>query len=250
VRRTSSRELREVVSDPLRKQEFVTAMFNVIAPRYDDFTRVFSFGMDARWKNYILARITTSTLQEGTALDLACGTGDLSFALAAMQPSRTVAGIDAAALMLTHARERAGNNGNAPQFIQADIMQLPVKPDSVALVTAGYAFRNVPDYQSALRQLADLMQPGALLVTLDFYRPASLLWRSIFLNYLAIAGKTVGWLWHRSPEVYEYIAHSISAFATTDQFTDELEKAGFAVEHEKRWLGGGVVAHFARRLAG
>ena len=51
----SSRTLRGMdveacLGDASRKQAFVTPMFDIIAPRYDSFTRLFSFGMDAHWK--------------------------------------------------------------------------------------------------------------------------------------------------------------------------------------------------------
>jgi demethylmenaquinone methyltransferase/2-methoxy-6-polyprenyl-1,4-benzoquinol methylase len=226
-------------------------MFNVIAPRYDRFTRIFSFGMDARWKRHILERISTARLNDGVVLDLACGTGDLSFAIASLHPSRSVVGIDVAERMIAVASERAAalidRNGANPTFALADIMMLPVADNRVALVTAGYAFRNVPDFRVALRRLAALLPPGALLVVLDFCLPASRIWRAIFLGYLQTAGAFVGWLWHRSPAVYEYISHSIRRFVSADEFTRELQAAGFVVEHEKRWLLGGMAAHVARR---
>ena len=43
-------DLEAHLADPALKQRFVTPMFDIIAPRYDRFTRVFSFGMDRQWK--------------------------------------------------------------------------------------------------------------------------------------------------------------------------------------------------------
>ena len=37
------------LADPARKQAFVTPMFDVIAPRYDDLSRLFSFVMESLW---------------------------------------------------------------------------------------------------------------------------------------------------------------------------------------------------------
>ena len=50
-------DLEAHLADPARKQRFVTPMFDIIAPRYDAFTRVFSFGMDATWKAELLAAL-------------------------------------------------------------------------------------------------------------------------------------------------------------------------------------------------
>src|SRR5687768_7160973 len=38
------------LGNPEIRQAFVTPMFDLIAPRYDDFTRIFSLGMDQGWK--------------------------------------------------------------------------------------------------------------------------------------------------------------------------------------------------------
>ncbi|MDQ6827652.1 MAG: class I SAM-dependent methyltransferase, partial [Gemmatimonadota bacterium] len=71
------------LADPTRKQRFVTPMFDIIAPRYDRFTRIFSFGMDRHWKNELLAELEQAAtsgdtwLTPAVMLDLACGTGDL-----------------------------------------------------------------------------------------------------------------------------------------------------------------------------
>ena len=57
--RLGARDLEAHLRDPARKQAFVTPMFDVIAPRYDDFTRLFSFGMDAGWKRDAIAAAET-----------------------------------------------------------------------------------------------------------------------------------------------------------------------------------------------
>jgi hypothetical protein len=44
--RLDAMDLEASLADPALKQRFVTPMFDIIAPRYDRFTRVFSFGMD------------------------------------------------------------------------------------------------------------------------------------------------------------------------------------------------------------
>jgi demethylmenaquinone methyltransferase/2-methoxy-6-polyprenyl-1,4-benzoquinol methylase len=270
-------------------------MFDIIAPRYDDFTRRFSFGMDARWKAYVMAIVGRSKLPRGYALDLACGTGDFSFAIAAMARHDGVVGIDTSSQMLRKARERkvriaaaAGarsedaavhpsgavvapqTTGAAtvpfppgaamatpdagmprlPDFVQGDITHLPSSRNRAALATAGYAFRNVPEYRVALRQVAAAVAPDGMLVTLDFYLPAGRIFRYFFLGYLRLAGMLIGWCWHRSPATYEYIAHSIRHFVTARQFSADLDAAGFRVEQVKLWLRGGIAVHVSRKHSG
>src|ERR1035438_8384690 len=62
------------------------AMFHTIAPRYDFFTRIFSYGMDGLWKRVLLERARLPAAP--VVLDLASGTGDFSLLAARQYPDR------------------------------------------------------------------------------------------------------------------------------------------------------------------
>jgi len=225
-------------------------MFDMIAPRYDRFTRVFSFGMDRRWKAELIDWMRSAIGVESRVLDLACGTGDLAFAAAERATQGAVLGLDASSKMIELARHRAAREaplGNV-QFRIGDMSSLPVDAASVDAITAGYGLRNVPQYEAAVREIARVLKPGGVLATLDFYRPESLVWRRLFLAYLRAAGSWVGWLWHREPVVYGYIAPSIEHFVSWQRFATTLERHGLRVEAVRRKLLGGVAMHFARRV--
>jgi ubiquinone/menaquinone biosynthesis methyltransferase len=234
--------------DPELKQRLVTPLFDLAAPRYDDFTRLFSFGMDRAWKRELLEAAAAVAPEHPTVLDVACGTGDLALGIARHLPDARVTGIDPSAGMIAEAeRRRDGRTGVA--FRVGDAMHLDVPDASVDLVTAGYALRNVPDHRKALGEMVRVLRPGGRLVTLDFYRPTSMVWRRLFLGYLATAGSIVGWLWHREPVVYGYIARSVDLWVSADEFESALGDAGFDVESAREYLGGGVAIHVARRRA-
>lgn len=76
--RLGDMDVEAYLADPQRKQDFVTPMFDVIAPRYDAFTRIFSFGMDAGWKRDVIDVVRQRGSQGSAALDVACGTGDFA----------------------------------------------------------------------------------------------------------------------------------------------------------------------------
>jgi demethylmenaquinone methyltransferase/2-methoxy-6-polyprenyl-1,4-benzoquinol methylase len=240
-------DLDAVVVDPARKQEFVTPMFQHIAPRYDAFTRLFSFGMDARWKRVLLGWVAESDRAAPDALDVACGTGDLALALA--RTSRSVVGLDAADAMIAQARARAAREGPGVDFQVADLTRTPFADETFDVITAGYAFRNVPNLAAALRETVRLLRPGGALYVLDFYRPANPLWRALFLRYLSVAGSLVGWWWHRSPAIYRYIAVSIAHYVTGEEFAGALSSAGLEPRRVRAFLGGGIMLHEARRPA-
>lgn len=256
------------LADPSRKQAFVTPMFDVIAPRYDDFTRLFSFGMDARWKAQAI-RVAAGALDAVVsaerpgaevapplAVDLACGTGDLAIGVARAardrHPMLQVLGVDAAVEMVRHAQRRlAGADLDVAGMVHVahgDMTAIALPDGAASLVTAGYAVRNAPDATLAIREAARVLRRGGTYITLDFYRPAFAPWRLALLTYLRVAGDLVGWTWHRSPVVYGYIARSIDHFMSWQAFSAQLTAHGFRVRSVTRWLGGGVALHVAERV--
>jgi demethylmenaquinone methyltransferase/2-methoxy-6-polyprenyl-1,4-benzoquinol methylase len=244
-------DLARHLADPTIKQRFVTPMFDLIAPGYDRFTRLFSFGMDAGWKRELVAGCRAQAREAQALLDLACGTGDLAFALQSALPGTAARGLDASPRMIELAIARAqaaAARGPAPQFAVGDMMAIDADDASVDLVSAGYGFRNTPDHRGALREVARVLRPGGILATLDFYRPESTLWRGLFLWYLRTAGNVVGWLWHREPVAYGYIGPSIEGFVSVDGFSRDLSAVGLEPIAVKRYLFGGVALHLARRV--
>lgn len=245
-RELAALDLEAHLSDPERRQAFVTPMFEQIAPRYDDFTRVFSFGMDARWKAELLRWVDASAPLGCHVLDVACGTGDLALAAASLRSGARVIGVDAASGMIERARRRvAARDATRLSFEVGDLTRLSLASASTDVVLGGYAVRNVPDHAAALDELCRVLRPGGQLFTLDFYRPENRLWRALFLPYLQLSGNVVGWLWHRAPVMYGYIAHSIRHFVTRSEFSRALDRAGFDVVRVRSHLLGGIALHHA-----
>jgi hypothetical protein len=70
----------------------------------------------------------------------------------------------------------------------------------------------------------------------------------LFLWYLWHTGRIAGWLWHREPMAYGYLAHSVRRYLTIPEFERALGSAGLAAEWRATRLGGGIGLHVARRL--
>jgi ubiquinone/menaquinone biosynthesis methyltransferase len=159
-----------------------------------------------------------------------------------------VRGIDVSEQMLAIARSRLQRplQGRVT-FERGDLARLDAPSASMDVVTAGYAIRNAPDPRAALGEIARVLRPGGRLYILEFFRPADAVWRALYLGYLRVAGATVGWLWHRAPAAYEYIAASISQFATCEEFASWLSEAGFQVTAVRPKLRGGVALVLAVR---
>lgn len=241
-------DLERHLRDPALRQSFVTPMFDLIAPQYDRFTRVFSFGMDRGWKADLVQAAADDIVTGGIVCDVATGTGDLAMALSAARPDLDIAATDISTKMLALALVRRSETSSSRVSVAAgDISALPFPPASLDAVTASYALRNTPDWRASIAELSRVIRPGGHLFTLDFFLPESRAWRAAFLGWLSVAGGVVGWLWHREPVAYGYIAASIRHFTTAGGFAESLRDHGFDVRATDRRLGGGIALHHAVR---
>ena len=243
-------DLEEHLREPGIKQRFVTTMFEVVAPKYDRFTRAFSFGMDRGWKRQLLGELARELKGSTTVLDLASGTGDLALGATAHLPHARVLGVDVSHRMVAAAEHRRRKLGeDRAHFSVGQMLQLPVRDTTVDAVTVGYGIRNAPDHGAALDEIGRVLQPGGLLLVLDFYRPRNRLWRTLYLRYLEGVGRLYGWLWHRQSVAYGYIAPSIEHYLSWQDLSAALEHRGFVVERVHRKLFGGIGIHVARKAA-
>ena len=216
------------------KRAFNAQLFAEVAPRYDFITRALSFGRDAAWKRDLVAVLPQAAAP--VCLDLACGTGDLTQALAKRYPRGIVIGLDLTAGMLDLAvrRPAPGSVG----FVQQDMGCLGIASGSVDIVTGGYALRNAPDLDVALAEVARVLRPGATAAFLDFSKPRSRFGQAIEHGLLTFWMSLWGWLLHRNPEVYGYIAQSLRHFPDRARLRQCLARHGLAVTASRRYFGG------------
>jgi demethylmenaquinone methyltransferase/2-methoxy-6-polyprenyl-1,4-benzoquinol methylase len=232
--------LRTQIASSRTKQQYVNQLFETIAPAYDFFTRFFSYGMDRRWKRRLLHTLRLEG--DERALDLACGTGDITFAIAERLDSGCVYGLDITDGMLAIARRKLmARRARRIAFCRADVMHLPVCDDSMDCVACGYALRNVPDVEGLLREILRVLKPGGRLSTLDFGIPRFRPYRWLYMRYLFIAGSVVGYVLHRDPDTYRYIPESIRLYPGQLGVRASMDKIGF-VETGFEEFGGGIMA--------
>ena len=178
-----------------------------------------SYGQDQRWKAKL---VSLAGVRRGErALDLAAGTGDIAFGVAA-RGAKTI-GLDITHRMLQLARSKS----SAATFIAGDMASLPFRSSAFDLVTTGYGLRNVPDLNAAIDEIARVLRPGGRLLSLDFNRPENAIVRAAYLAYLTIVGSTLGWILHRDPDTYRYIPASIRRYPGARGVADRLAARGF-----------------------
>lgn len=234
--------LQRALSSPETKAPYVRRLFHTIAGRYDLITRVLSYGQDQRWKSKLVELARPSAGMR--ALDLASGTGDIAFALAARGCG--VIGLDLTLRMLQLAHGK--RLGARAAFVAGDMMALPFPDASFDLVTAGYGLRNVPRIEPAIGEIHRVLRPGGTLLSLDFDRPASRAVRGVYLAYLTAVGSALGWVLHGDPDTYRYIPESIRRYPGADGVAALLAGTGFDECRVIPLLGGLMAINTARRL--
>lgn len=239
--------LRDAFDSPDAKLAFNRRLFSTIAPRYDLITRVLSYGQDARWKRRMAEIVRAHSMEAGAGrprlLDLACGTGDVALSLAS---SHDVTGLDLAPPMLRIARARSDASDAAASWLAGDMTHLPFQDASFDVVTTSYGLRNVPALEQAVREVARVLRPGGLLVSLDFNKPESRFVRAIYLGYLTAAGAALGLALHFDSATYRYIPHSIRHYPGARGVARLLERAGFANVRIEPKVGGLMTIHVAK----
>ena len=215
-------------------------MFSTIAPRYDFFTRAFSYGMDRRWKRTLVDRAGLSG--DAVVLDLASGTGDFSLDVAAKHPGCRSVAVDLTEHMLRLARKRG-----VKRAVCGDAGMLPFADASFDCVFIGYGLRNFPNLAVALGEIERVTRPGGLLLTLDMFLPSNPLLRLLYLGSLYAQGAFWGLVLHGRPRVYTYIPDSLRSFISIDDFSTLLRRTGYGQVDARRYILGGIGLHFAEK---
>jgi demethylmenaquinone methyltransferase / 2-methoxy-6-polyprenyl-1,4-benzoquinol methylase len=223
----------------------VRRLFATIADRYDFITVALSYGQDRGWKRRLVA--LAQPVAGRRALDLATGTGDIAYSLASS--GARVVGLDITPRMIELAIGKKSEHAGSCSFVVGDMLTLPFPDRSFDLVTTGYGLRNVPNLAGAVDEIARVLAPGGLALSLDFNRPANGLVRRAYLLYLTLAGSGLGWLLHGDPDTYRYIPASIRQYPGAEAVGRLMEARGFTDVLYLPVLGGLMAIHRARRSA-
>jgi demethylmenaquinone methyltransferase/2-methoxy-6-polyprenyl-1,4-benzoquinol methylase len=245
----------------------VAAMFDAIAERYDLLNDILSAGQVRLWRRAV-ARITAAGLGE-RVLDLAAGTGTSSltftatgadcvacdFSLGMLQAGRSRLARAGGARGGGQPPRKGGSGGDrSPRdntarlsFVAGDALRLPFRDEAFDAVTISFGLRNVASTGAALAEMRRVTRPGGRLVVCEFSTitipPVDMLYRRYLIHILpTIARRTA-----RSPEAYEYLAESITAWPAQRELAGLIEAAGWSAVRWRDLSMGVVAVHVARR---
>ncbi len=230
------------------KSIHVREMFARIAPRYDAANRVLTAGLDEGWRRRAIALLAPP--KGGRVLDLCCGTGDVVFHLLRTDPTLRVTGIDFCPPMLEGARTRAEREvRSAPEFVEADVTELPFEAGTFDGATMAFSLRNVVDIDDVLREVLRVLRPGARFVNLDVGKPPNRLWRRLFGFYFYGIVPLLGGLVGGSRQAYAYLPSSLTHHPDAPHLRERFERAGFEQAQYVPLMGGAIALHVGTKPA-
>ena len=202
-------------------------LFTLIAGKYDRMNRIMSLGLDIVWRKLAIREMALPA--DSSILDLACGTGDFTAALARRWPCSKIAGVDLTPAMLDIAREKVVSDNVS--FMQGDAQELKDIPDGgFDLVVCAFGFRNFPDKAKALSECFRVLAQGGRLVVLELFRP-KFAWLGRLVNLWFVG---TAWLFAgKSASEYLYLRKSVSNTVSADEFSSMAEKSNFRKESER-----------------
>jgi len=226
------------------KYKYVRNMFNSIAPSYDLMNTVASLGIHYLWRKKAV-RIA-QVKQGNTALDICCGTGDFSIALAkAVGVNGRVTGLDFSTEMIKRAKEKIIGTQfeNIISYQEGNAEELPFSDNTFDFCTVGCGIRNLTDISEGFSEMRRVIKPGGRVVCLDLGHPAIPVFRSIYMFYFFKAVPFLGKIISNQKEAYTYLPHSLNSFPTQDELKKIMENTGLKNVCYWNLFGGAMAIH-------
>lgn len=225
---------------PAEKTARVGQVFQSVARRYDLMNDAMSGGMHRLWKDRFVRRVKPRP--DEAILDMAGGTGDVAFRLAASGARVTVADINPA--MLDVGMERAARRGiDGLVWTEANAEKLSFPDKFFDAYTIAFGIRNVTDIPAALNEAHRVLRRGGRFFCLEF---SQTLWPGFAEIYDAYSHHLVprlGRILARDEESYRYLIESIRRFPDMERFAEMIRTAGFTQVSVEPLLGGLVAIH-------
>lgn len=226
--------------------ERVKDIFSAIAKKYERFNAVSSFGAYKLWLAGMAKQAPIEPSHD--VLDIAGGTGDVTFTMAREKRPAHIQCTDLVPEMLEVARahyDEGASAGVPVDFQVVDAQDIPYDDASYDVITMAYGIRNMPDRPRALAEMLRVLKPGGALVCLEFSTPPNGLWRALYSFYLKHLIPFWGGLITGDREGFVYLARSIKAFPDQKGLAQMMRDAGFVDVTWKNYTGGIAAVHVA-----
>ncbi|MCZ8320396.1 MAG: class I SAM-dependent methyltransferase [Novosphingobium sp.] len=235
----------EAVS-PEEKTERVGAVFSSVAKKYDVMNDAMSAGMHRLWKDKFVRRVKPQPGEQ--ILDMAGGTGDIAFRMAARGATITVSDINQD--MLDVGIERAlkrienGDKGlDSLVWSRQNAEELSFPSRFFDAYTIAFGIRNVTRIDHALAEAHRVLKHGGRFYCLEFSTTEWPGFKEVYDLYSHQLVPKIGQAIAGDADSYRYLIESIRRFPTMPEFEGMIRAAGFTRTRVEPILGGLVAIH-------
>ncbi|MHA6251096.1 demethylmenaquinone methyltransferase [Oceanobacillus sp. CAU 1775] len=225
------------------KEKRVHHVFEKIYNEYDEMNSIISFQQHKVWRKDVMDRMQVP--EGATALDVCCGTGDWSIALAeAVGESGKVIGLDFSKNMLSVAEEKKHRLGiEQLELVHGNAMELPFEDNSFDYVTIGFGLRNVPDYMTVLKEMYRVVKPNGKVICLETSQPELIGFKQGYFFYFRFIMPLFGKVFAKSYDEYAWLNESTKSFPSKSELKNMFETAGFSFVEVKSYTLGVAAMH-------
>lgn len=205
----------------------VQGVFGSVASKYDVMNDAMSMGIHRIWKDAMMDWIAP---RPGTKLlDVAGGTGDISFRYLKRAGHGHATVCDLTEPMLVEGRKRAeaAQMADSLDWVTGDAMALPFPDNTFDTYTISFGIRNVTRPQEALNEAYRVLKPGGRLMVLEFSQiPNDMMQKAYDLYSFNVIPK-MGQVIANDRDSYQYLVESIRKFPDQETFLNMVKQAGF-----------------------
>jgi len=205
----------------------VQGVFSSVASKYDIMNDVMSGGVHRIWKDAMMDWLAPRPGQR--LLDVAAGTGDISFRFLKRAGSGHSTVLDITESMLVEGRKRAEAESMHDQldWVVGDAMALPFPDNTFDVYTISFGIRNVTRPQEALNEAFRVLRPGGRLMVLEFSQLPNPMMQKAYDAYSFNVIPRMGQIIAGDRESYQYLVESIRNFPDQETFLGMVRAAGF-----------------------
>ncbi len=209
------------------KAGMVRNLFTDVANKYDIMNDVMSGGIHRIWKEAMMDWLAPRAGQR--LLDVAGGTGDVSFKFLnrAGHGHATVCDITESMLVEGRKRAEAAQLADSLDWVVGDAMALPFDDNSFDVYTISFGIRNVTRPQDALAEAYRVLRPGGRLMVLEFSQLPNPMMQKAYDLYSFNIIPRMGQIIANDRDSYQYLVESIRNFPDQDTFLEMVKDAGF-----------------------
>ncbi len=201
--------------------------FDTVAEDYDFVTGLSSFSLDDYWRRFAVKRCMIGKGSE--VLDVACGTGKISFMLSKEVGRKgKVTCVDVSKEMVSVAKRglKKENGRKNIRFFVNSATKLPFNDNGFDAAIIGFGIRNINNPSKAISEMSRVVKKGGRVVILELAKPRNMFIEGFHHLYTFYVIPFFGEVFAGNREAYVYLAKTIDKFSHEESILKPMRKAG------------------------